>query len=143
MLELRKITEENFHECLALDSGLDQEEFVDSMTYSLAEAWLYGDNFQPRAIYQDSQLVGFASFYVGEEHYQIINFLIDKEFHGQGVGIKAAQLCIHYLKNQYGATKISNPVHQNHQLAKYFWKKLGFQESSVIEEDYIFMRLNI
>ena len=143
MLELKRITEENFHECLGLKSGIAREEFVDSVVYSLSEAWLYGEEFQPRVIYQADELIGFVSFYIKEGHYQIINFLISENFQGQGVGKKAFWLCAEYLKAEYGATQISIPVHQEHVLAKKFWKNIGFQESDNIEDNYIFMRLSI
>lgn len=142
MLELKVINEENFLECLDLKSGVAKEEFVDSVLYSLAEAWLHGESFQPRAIYYGESLIGFVSIYIGDDHYQIINFLIDEAVQGQGFGKKAAQLCIDYLKIEYGAKQISAPVHKNHYLAKQFWGSLGFQNSDVVENGYVFMRLN-
>lgn len=98
MVHLEAITEDNFQACLNLDAGLSQQQgFVDSVTYSLAEAWLNRD-FQPWALYQEDDLIGFVSLYVGDQHYQIINFLLDQTYQGRGLGKQAAQVCLTYLK---------------------------------------------
>ena len=71
---------------------------VDPVTYSLAEAWVYYQDTRPFAIYSDDTIVGFVSMYVGEDNYQIINFLIDDAFQRKGYGSKAVKLCIEYLQ---------------------------------------------
>ena len=40
MIELRAISEDNFRECLLLRASVENEDFVDPVTYSLAEAWV-------------------------------------------------------------------------------------------------------
>ena len=37
MIELRAISEDNFRECLLLRASVENEDFVDPVTYSLAE----------------------------------------------------------------------------------------------------------
>ena len=85
-------------------------------------------------------MVGFVSMYVGEENYQIINFLIDATFQGKGLGTKAAKCCMDYLRNTYAARKISAPVKLENTAAQEFWKKQGFCFSDTIEDGYVFMR---
>ena len=94
MIELRAISEDSFRECLLLRASVENEDFVDPVTYSLAEAWVYYQDTRPFAIHSDDTIVGFVSMYVGEDHYPIINFLIDDAFQRQGHGSKAVQLCI-------------------------------------------------
>ena len=84
MIELRAISEDNFRECLLLRASVENEDFVDPVTYSLAEAWVYYQDTRPFAIYSDDTIVGFVSMYVGEDNYQIINFLIDDAFQRKG-----------------------------------------------------------
>lgn len=142
MVNLVEITEDNFQSCLNLNAGLNQQKgFVDPVIYSLAEAWL-NKNFQPWAIYQEDNLIGFVSFYVGEEHYQITNFLIDQAYQGRGLGKQAAQVCLTYLKTHYEAKQVSLPVQLENNQALGFWRGVGFQESNSIEDGYVFMRLN-
>ena len=41
MVELREITEDNFDEVIELRVSENQEGFVSSVVYSLAQAWVY------------------------------------------------------------------------------------------------------
>lgn len=141
MIELHIITEENFSECLNLTATVEDEHFVDSVAYSLAEAWLFYNDTKPFAIYKKDKMIGFVSMYVGEENYQIINFLIDDAYQQKGFGTEAAKACIDFLRDKYGARKISVPVKTDHVVAQKFWKKLGFDFSNNIEDGYAFMRL--
>lgn len=143
MIELRTINEENYRECLALKASAGNENFVDAVVYSLAEAWVYYQDTKPFGIYENDKLIGFVSMYVGEGNYQIINFLIDENFQGKGMGTEAAKACISFLKKEYNASRISAPVELENVTAQRFWKKIGFNFSNSIEDGYAFMRLNL
>ena len=140
MVELRQISEDNFQQCLKVHASVQDDSFVDSVEYSLAEAWVYYQETRPFAIYNRAPIIGFVSTYVGEENCQIINFLIDDAFQGKGLGTQAAKLCIEYLKNEFAARRISVPVNLENVAAKKFWEKQGFCLSDTIEDGYIFMR---
>ena len=143
MISLEKISEENFKECINLDPGVTNEDFADSVAYSLAEAWIYYPDMKPFAISMDGELIGFALLYLGEENFQIINFFIVEEFRDRGYGKEAARLCIDYLKDVYMADRVSVPVDcRNHRALK-FWRGLGFEESKNIEDGYVFMRCHL
>jgi len=101
MIELRTINENNYTDCLNLKASV--ENFVDSVAYSLAEAWVHYKDTKPFAIYADETMIGFVSMYVGEENYQIINFLIDDAYQKKGYGTAAAKLCIDFLYKEYKA----------------------------------------
>ncbi|MBF0818503.1 GNAT family N-acetyltransferase [Streptococcus acidominimus] len=140
MITLKTIDEENFQACIDLTASVAEEDFVDSVLYSLAEAWLYKDNMEVFAIYHKDQLIGYVSIYVAKENPQIINFLIDDAFQGRSYGSQAAQLTIRHLQEKHQATRISLPVHVQHLKAQSFWRKQGFHPSDTIEDDYLFMR---
>lgn len=143
MVELREITEDNFQQCIKIHASVRDNSFADSVIYSLAEAWVYYQDMRPFAIYNDDAIIGFVSMYIGEENYQIINFLIDDTFRGKGLGARAAKLCIEYLQNEFMARRISAPVKLEHVAAQEFWKKQGFCLSDTVENGYIFMRNNL
>ena len=63
MVELRIIDESNFKECLKLHTSVENADFVDSVVYSLAEAWLFYKDTKPFAIYENDRVVGFVSMY--------------------------------------------------------------------------------
>lgn len=141
MIELRRINEDNFQQCCGLKASVEKGGFVDSVTYSLAEAWVFYKDARPFAIYNDDKMVGFVSMYVGEENYQIVNFLIDDGFQRKGLGTKAAKACVSYLQEEYGADRVSVPVDLRHTAAQRFWEKIGFIFSDCVEDGYVFMRL--
>ena len=143
MIELRTINKDNYEKCLLLKANVENENFVDSVAYSLAEAWVFYEDTKPFAIHDNDTLIGFVSMYVGEENYQIINFLIDDAFQKKGLGTAAAKACIRFLQNEYNARKISVPVETGHIVAQNFWGKLGFEFSNSVENGYVFMRLNL
>lgn len=143
MIELRAITKHNYKDCLNLNATVDNETFVDSVAYSLAEAWVFYKDTKPFAIYKNNTLIGFVSMYVGEENYQIINFFIDGAFQKKGYGSEAAKKCIDYLHTEYNAAVVSVPVELENKTAQRFWKKLGFSFSDTVEDGYIFMRLQL
>lgn len=142
-MELRRITEDNYEACLELKAMVENQDFVDPVVYSLAEAFVFYDDSEVFAIYKEEQLVGFVSMYTGEGRPQIINFLIDDSFQNRGYGTAAAKLCIDYLRENYNANIISAPVQVEHNAAQNFWKKLGFSLSDTVENGYIFMRLKL
>lgn len=141
MIELRTINEDNYQECFRLKASVKNENFVDSVTYSLAEAWVFYKDTKPFAIYDNDKMIGFVSIYVGEENYQIVNFFIDDVFQHKGLGTMAAKACIDYLQKKYNADKVSVPVDLGNMAALKFWKKIGFIFSDSIEDGYAFMRL--
>jgi len=143
MIALRTITEENFQQCLNVKTAAEEKDFVDSVAYSLAEAWLYYEDTKAFAICSNNEIVGFVSMYIGDNNPQIINFMIDDAFQNKGYGTQAAKACIHYLQSTYGAKRISAPVRTENTAAQRFWKKLGFQLSDTIENGYVFMRLHL
>lgn len=107
MIELRTINENNYTDCLNLKASVANENFVDSVAYSLAEAWVHYKDTKPFAIYADETMIGFVSMYVGEENYQIINFFIDDAYQKKGYGTAAAKLCIDFLYKEYKARRVS------------------------------------
>ena len=141
MVELRAIHPDNYRQCLALTTSVENENFVDPVAYSLAEAWVFYEDSRPFAVYNGEQMIGFVSMYVGEGNPQIINFLIDDAFRHKGFGTQAAKLCIRYLQKEYQADRVSVPVFLENIAAQRFWKKIGFTASDSIEDGYVFMRL--
>ncbi len=141
MIKLRTINEDNYRQCCGLKASVEKEHFVDSVVYSLAEAWVFYQDTRPFAIYDNDTMIGFVSMYIGEQNFQIINFLIDDSFRQKGLGAKAAKACIRYLQREYHADRVSVPVALEYTAAQRFWEKIGFTLSNSIEDGYVFMRL--
>nr|WP_285841627.1 GNAT family N-acetyltransferase [Psychrobacillus sp. MER TA 171] len=141
MVELRKINEDNYEECLNLHITDTNVDYVDTVAWSLAEAWVFYDDSRPFAIYADNVMVGYVLMYVGENNPQIINFMIDSRYQKRGYGSAAARLCIEYLWKEYNASRISLPVNQENITAQKFWSNIGFEITRNMENGYHYMRL--
>lgn len=141
MVELRTIDEKNYEECLSLSVSVPDADFVDSVAWSLAEAWVFYEDSRPFAIYADDVMVGYVLMYVGENNPQIINFMIDRRFQGKGYGKAAAKLCIEHLCKEHDARRISLPIKPENTAAQRLWSGVGFEATDDMEDGYLIMRL--
>ena len=136
MVELREITEDNFDEVIELRVSEDQEGFVSSVVYSLAQAWVYKETAFPFAIYADEVPVGFVmlGYYKSRNQYTLWKFLIDKHYQNRGYGKEALRLAIKYLVETFGVSEIYTGVALGNAVAKKLYNSIGFVETGVIED---------
>ena len=111
-MEFRKITFENLWETVRLSVKDTQKSFVASNTVSLLEAYAAlssGCTALPFSLYESGELVGFIMFGYGEiddgdepdvakGNYCLWRLMIDERFQGRGLGRKAMQAALQYLK---------------------------------------------
>lgn len=111
-MELKKITFENLWEVVRLSVRESQKSFVASNTVSLLEAYAAlssGCTALPFGLYENGQLVGFIMFGYGkmedgeepavaEGSYCLWRLMIDERFQGRGLGRKAMEAALAYLK---------------------------------------------
>ena len=110
MIELQKITWDNWKECTDLKITAEQEEkdFVPSNMYSLAQAYVmyvsWGVLPMTYAIYNDDTMIGFAEFYydISGEYdnkpcYVINRFMIDRQYQNKGFGRQAMAKLLSYI----------------------------------------------
>lgn len=136
MVELREITEDNFDEVIELRVSENQEGFVSSVVYSLAQAWVYKETAFPFAIYADEVPVGFVmlGYYKSRNQYTLWKFLIDKHYQNRGYGKEALRLAIKYLVETFGVSEIYTGVALGNAVAKKLYNSIGFVETGVIED---------
>ena len=109
MIELRKITHDNWRQVLKLKLAEGQENFVASNIYSLAEAYVGITNQEkppmPFAIYNSEELIGFAMMeyeeidedemlfmeYGDKAVYCFFRFMLDEKHQGKGLGRQAIE----------------------------------------------------
>ena len=136
MVELREITEDNFDEVIELRVSENQEGFVSSVAYSLAQARVYKETAYPFAIYADEVPVGFVmlGYYKSRNQYTLWKFLIDKHYQNRGYGKEALRLAIKYLVETFGVSEIYTGVALGNAVAKKLYNSIGFVETGVIED---------
>ncbi len=145
MVELREITKENLEEVLELKIAKQQESFVSSTAYSLAQAWAYRDTAFPFTIYADSTMVGFVmlGYYECKHQYTLWKFLIDERFQNKGYGKAALQLAIKYLIERFNANEIFTGVAFGNEIAKKLYYSVGFRETGISDDFQLEMKLTI
>lgn len=113
-MELRKITFDNIDELMALEVREDQRGFVAPNVLSLAEAYVAvsgGHAAQPFGIYESGGPVGFVMFGYGSlddpdepesarDSYCLWRFMIDRRHQGRGLGKRAMEVCLEYLRGR-------------------------------------------
>jgi len=145
MVELRKITESNYNECLGLKVTDVQNNYVASNCYSLAQAWVYYETAYPFAIYADDEMVGFVmmGYFKKEGVYSVWRLMIDKRYQGKGYGRKALQLAITYLKEEYSVNEIFLSFVPENSVAESLYSSVGFERTGEIDDGEIVMCLKV
>ena len=131
MIKLDEITADNLEVVLKLKVSKEQENFVSTTAYSLAQAYVYREN----AIYADDTLVGFImfGFYELRNQYTLWKFLIDEKYQNKGYGKMALALGIEYMKKQYDIKEMYTGVAIDNDVAERLYHSVGFQLTGLIE----------
>ena len=135
MIKLDEITADNLEVVLKLKVSKEQENFVSTTAYSLAQAYVYRENAYPFAIYADDTLVGFImfGFYELRNQYTLWKFLIDEKYQNKGYGKMALALGIEYMKKQYDIKAMYTGVAIDNDVAERLYHSVGFQLTGLIE----------
>ena len=135
MIKLEEITADNLEDVLKLKVSKNQENFVSTTAYSLAQAYVYRENAYPFAIYADDTLVGFImfGFYELRNQYTLWKFLIDEKYQNKGYGKIALLLGIEYMKKQHGIKEMYTGVAIDNNVAEHLYQSIGFQTTGLVE----------
>ena len=135
MIKLDEITADNLEDVLKLKVSKEQENFVSTTAYSLAQAYVYRENAYPFAIYADDTLVGFImfGFYELRNQYTLWKFLIDEKYQNKGYGKIALLLGIEYMKKQHGIKEMYTGVAIDNNVAEHLYQSIGFQTTGLVE----------
>ena len=135
MIKLEEITADNLEDVLKLKVSKNQENFVSTTAYSLAQAYVYQENAYPFAIYADDTLVGFImfGFYELRNQYTLWKFLIDEKYQNKGYGKIALLLGIEYMKKQHDIKEMYTGVAIDNNVAEHLYQSIGFQATGLVE----------
>jgi len=149
MVVFRKITWDNFDECVNLQLADEQRGFLASNVYSLAQSYvaLLNDELPPMtfAIYDDDTMIGFIMMYHDtaeeneygdEEAYGILRFMIDRRYQNKGYGTKAMEKALEYIRTfpQGEAKAVYISYAPENEAARRLYAKFGFKEIGINEE---------
>jgi len=132
-IHLKPVTAKNWKACIALELAPDQQNYLPSNLFSIAEAQFY-EQARSRAIYNDQdQMVGYVLFGrdVLTNQWKIFRLMIDKSHQGKGYGESAMRDIIEQTANESDGDEILICYQDSNQAARRLYAKLGFVEQEV------------
>jgi diamine N-acetyltransferase len=127
LVTLREINNDNFRECLKLKLKPEQEDFVASNMFSLAEAKADGVSI-PLAIFADEKMVGFTMYAYDEKNRKgyIDRLMVVLRFQRREFGRAAMVEVIARLKANPGCKEIQTSFLHANTAADMLYASLGF-----------------
>jgi len=154
MVNLQKITSDNFNECIKLETNEDQKGFVASNLSSLAESYIALTNNEcipiPYAIYNNDIMVGFILLSYNEANenntentYWICRLMIDKLYQRKGYSKEAILKALDLIRSStYGkASVVSLSYEPENVIAKKLYKSFGFMETGEVDDGELVAKL--
>ena len=140
-MELREVTADNWRDVVRIEPREDQGRFVASVAYYL-NLCHYGEEWQPLALYQDEEPVGFAmwGYDAEDDAYWIGGFVIDAEHQGKGYGRAAMEALLAHLAKQPGYREAALSIDAENPVARRLYASLGFVETDERADDEIVAR---
>lgn len=147
MINLKKITEDNFLQAFNLKLAKGQEKFVSHPVRSLAQAYVYREQCQPFGIYNDEEMVGYVMVIYDYDisEYDIWHMMIDATKQGKGYGRQALLQVLEYIKTKpFGnSSRVALTCNTENVAALGLYRQFGFVETGVCDEEEIELVLNL
>lgn len=146
MISFRAITEDNFGTIIRMKRP-DNEGFVASNAYSLAQAWLYRDNndVYPFAIYNDEEPVGFMMLDEDlEERCLVIwRIMFPEEHQNKGYGTEAIKKIVELARESAKYDFMILDYVPENKIAEHVYTKIGFRPTGEESNGEIVLRMDL
>ena len=147
MVELRKITEDNFIDAFNLKLAPGQEKYVSHPIRSLAQAYVYREQCQPFGIYAEEKMIGYVMVIYDYDvpEYDIWHMMIDEAKQCRGYGSAGLDRVLEYIQTKpFGPSKrVSLSCNRENVRALKLYKSKGFAETGATDEDEIELSLTL
>ncbi len=147
MVELRKITEDNFIDAFNLKLAPGQEIFVSHPIRSLAQAYVYREQCQPFGIYADEKMIGYVMVIYDYDvpEYDIWHMMIDESAQGQGYGNNALDKVLDYIRTKpFGdSDRVALTCNKQNPVARKLYESKGFRPTGNEYDDEIELAMMI
>ncbi|WP_406241957.1 GNAT family N-acetyltransferase [Tissierella carlieri] len=142
MLKLINIDSENFWEIIKLKVTKQQEEFVASNTFSIAQSKVQPECI-PLSIYNDETPIGFLMYCIDsiDKEYWIYRIMIDIKYQSKGYGRQAMELLINRIKEDKEHHVIFISFEPENEWAKALYESMGFTPDGRVVEGEIVYKL--
>lgn len=115
----------NWESILSLRPKPEQEAFLPSVLYSLAQARF--ENLHPYGITFQGDMVGYLMYGDFNGICWISRILIDKDYQGASIGSHALGLLLDFLRSKPGCREIRTSFDPANEAARHFFLNLGFE----------------
>jgi diamine N-acetyltransferase len=141
---LREINADNWLAVLRLETLPEQNGFVASNAFSLAEAYVYYPGAIPLAIYNDDTLVGFTMYGLDDDdgNYWIARLMIDRRHQRKGYGRAAMEQIVERLRADPDCSCVQISWEPENTAAGNLYEQLGFRLTGQIIEGEVVARLD-
>ncbi len=143
-IRLQRITRDNWQDALQLQVHPEQEKYVASNLYSMAQAHAEPE-WTCRGIYDGETMVGFIMDGVSEEGdtldgYWVRRFMLGKQYQKMGYGRRAMDLLLQEVRDQGHSEVFISFVPEN-EGAKRLYTSVGFVDTGAMDDDEVVYRL--
>ncbi|MEZ4829206.1 MAG: GNAT family N-acetyltransferase [Bacteroidia bacterium] len=114
----------NWELCLDIQMEPEQEQFIPSVLYSLAQANF--EDLHPYGILYGDRMVGFLMYGIFGGICWINRVIVDREYQGQGIGKSAVKELIYMLKGKITCREIRTSYAAENFVADQFFRGIGF-----------------
>ncbi len=144
VVTLEPVNRANFKACIDLKVTADQEGFVASNLYSIAQAKVE-PTFVPLAIAAGETVVGFAMYghEVDTGRWWIIRLMIGVNHQGKGYGHASMDALIARMTDLHGVNEIRLGCVLGNDRAKRLYERHGFRDTGEVEDDEAIMLLTL
>lgn len=143
MIRLEPVCERTFRDIVNMKLSEEQNRFVASNIYSLAQAWLYYDAARPLAVCNDDDIVGFMMLDWDEDERTvgIWRFMIAPEHQRKGYGRKALEAAVELVRGAGVFDMIYLDYVPENTVARELYYSIGFRENGDVENGEIIMTM--
>ena len=130
---LKDITRENFEELISLNVDYEQERFVASNLYTIAQMQFKEEKIA-KGIYVGDKAVGLIAYDL--EDYDIWRLMIDIKQQGKGYGKKAMELVLDILRKDGRLKTARTSIIVDNHIMRNLIEGLGFKENGNVIRRY-------
>ena len=141
---LREIDKSNWRECIKLKVREDQQNFVASNVFSIAQSKVEPYCI-PLAIHDGDTMVGFTMYALdpADGHYWIVRLMIDEKHQGKGYGKAAMLALLDRLKEFPDCDEVRLSYVPENLDAERLYLGLGFEKTGLVEDGENILRYPI
>lgn len=136
-LHFCEVTTENWRAVAALSVSKEQQSFIESNAFSLAEC-LFEKNATSLALYDGETLIGYAMYGWQNNVNKSVwldRFMIDYRFQGNGYAKRFIPILLEYFQQLFESRTIYLSLHQHNSRAQRLYEHFGFRLNGEIDAD--------